>query len=119
MSCNPKSILLDPIISGETWGGLTPTINNSNDTEFAGTLSLVRMSWVDSDGATALTLSSATSAITINNATAYAWSFTVEPRALSLPAGVYSWSIETTDSADVVNKDFMAGTQEITADPHS
>ena len=119
MSCSPKSIRLDRTISGETWGGLTLTIDSSDDTEFADTLSLVRMSWTGSDGTTALTISSATSAITITTATAYAWSFTVEPRALSLAADTYSWAIETTDSAGVVNKDFLTGTQEITDDPHS
>ena len=119
MSCNLKSVNLGATASGETWDGLTLTIDDSDDTKFADTLSLVRMSWTDSDGAVALTLSSATSAITINTATAYAWSFTVEPRTLSLDAGVYSWAIETTDSAGVIDKDMMAGTHEITDDPHS
>jgi len=67
-----------------------------------------------------LTLSSATAGqITINTATAYAWSFTVEPRALNLAAGTYSFAVEVTDSAGVVDKDFMAGIQEIITDPHS
>jgi hypothetical protein len=119
MSCNTQTIRLDRTISGETWGGLTLTIDGSDDTAFADTLALVRMSWIASDGTTVMTISSATSAITINTATAYAWNFTVEPLALPLPADTYSWFIETTDSAGVVNKDFMAGTQEITDDPHS
>ena len=119
MSCSQKSIRLDRTISGETWGGLTLTIDSSDDTEFADTLALVRMSWTGSDGTTALTITSATAAITISNSAAYAWSFTVEPRALSLAADTYSWHIETTDSAGVVNKDFLTGTHDIVNDPHA
>jgi hypothetical protein len=119
MSCNLKSLTLAETVSGETWDGLTLTIDSSDDTKFADTLALVRMTWTDSTGAGVLTLSSATSAITVNAATAYAWSFTIEPRALSIPAGVYSWAVETTDGAGVVDKDFIAGTQTIITDPHA
>jgi hypothetical protein len=120
MSCtNLKSVNLGETASGETWPGLTLAIDYSDDTKYADTLSLVRMSWSNSAGVVALTLSSATSAITIDSATAYAWGFTVEPRLLTLTAGTYTWAIETTDSGGVVDKDYMAGTHTILDDPHT
>jgi hypothetical protein len=75
------------------------------------------MSWRNSAGTVAQTLDSNVSGITIEVATAYAWSFTVEPSALALPAGYYTWAIETT--AGVVDKDLLSGTQQITTDPHA
>jgi len=120
MACSLKNIALDETVTGETFDGFTLTIDSSDDTKFADTLSLVRMSWRDESGTVVLTLSSATAGqITINTATAYAWSFTVEPRTLSLTAGFYSWAVETTDSAGVKDKDFMRGTHSIITDPHS
>lgn len=115
-----KTIHLDDTVTGETWDGLTLTIDSSDDTKFAAALTAVRMSWKDDSGNVDLTLSSATAGqITINTATAYAWSFTVEPRALSLSPGTYSWAVETTDADGNVDKDFMAGCQTIIADPHA
>lgn len=38
MSCPLKNIKLDPVASGETWGGLTFTINSSDDTAYAAAL---------------------------------------------------------------------------------
>ena len=73
----------------------------------------------DIAGTVAQTLDSNVSGITIEVATAYAWSFTVEPSALSLPAGYYTWAIETTDADSVVDKDLLSGTQQITIDPHA
>ena len=120
MSCPLKNITLDPVASGETWGGLTFAINSSDDTAYAAALSRVRMSWRNSAGAVAQTLDSdAAGQITIEAATPYAWTFTVEPRALALPAGFYTWAIETTDAAAAVDKDLLSGTQQITPDPHS
>ena len=39
--------------------------------------------------------------------------------ALALPAGYYTWAIETTDADSVVDKDLLSGTQQITIDPHA
>lgn len=120
MSCTLQNITLDPTASGETWGGFTFGIDSSDDTEYAAALSRVRMTWKDSDGTAALTIDSNTAGqITINTATAYAWNFTVEPRALSLTAGVYSWAVETTDADGVVDKDRLAGIHQIISDPHT
>ena len=120
MSCQLKNITLDPLASGETWGGLTFTIDGSPDTAYASALSRVRMSWKGSAGSAVLTLDSDVGGeITIDSSAAYAWEFTIEPRALSLAAGFYTWAIETTDGGGVVDKDLLSGTQQITIDPHS
>jgi len=118
MACPLKNITLDPVAAGETWAGLTFTIDSSDDTAYAAALTRVRMSW-RAAGAVALTLDSNTAGqITIATATAYAWSFTVEPRALALPAGFYTWAIEVTSAAGI-DKDLLSGTQQITTDPHA
>ena len=119
MACQLKNITLEPVASGETWGGLTFAITSSDDTAYAAALSRVRMSWRNSAGTVAQTLDSNVSGITIEVATAYAWSFTIEPSALSLTAGFYTWAIETTDADSVVDKDLLSGTQQITIDPHA
>ena len=120
MACQTlKSIKLDPTASGETWDGLTFSIDSSDDTKFAAALSRVRMTWRNTSGQTLLTLDSNTAGhITITTATAYAWAFTVEPRALNLAAGMYSWAIEVTDADGVVDKDFVTGSHQILSDPH-
>lgn len=120
MANDLKRIKLDSVASGETWGGFTFTIDSSDDTDYAAALSRIRMTFKNSSGTAALTLDSNTAGqITIDTATAYAWSFTVEPRTLSLTAGNYSWAVETTDADSVVDKDKLAGTIQITTDPHS
>jgi hypothetical protein len=120
MSCPLKNRKLAPIASGETWAGLTFAVTSSDDTEYGETLTRVRMTWKNSAGVAALTLDSNTAGqITITTATPYAWDFTVEPVALSIPAGVYSWAIETTGDGGTVDKDRIAGTQQITTDPHA
>ena len=120
MACTLKNITLDPVASGETWGGLTFTIDSSDDTDYAATLSRVRMTWKNDAGTAVLTLDSDTAGqITIEAATAYAWSFTVEPVTLSLVAGFHTWAIETTENGGVKDKDKLAGTIQITADPHA
>jgi len=120
MSCPLKNITLDAVASGETWGGFTFAITSSDDTDYAAALSRVRMTWKNSSGTAELTLDSNTAGqITINTATAYAWDFTVEPRALSLTAGIYSWAVETTDADGIIDKDRLAGTHQILTDPHA
>jgi len=102
MSCeNVINYELPDAYKGMTWDGLTWEISDvtDNDTEFAGTLTLARFQIQDSTGAAALTLSSANSGeVTINTATANAWSITVESRVLSLATGTYSYCLVTTDS---------------------
>jgi hypothetical protein len=67
-------------------------------------------------GVESLTLTSAASQITINDAAA--WEFTVEPISrLTLTAGVHSWAIETTSSASPASvQDYIVGTLEVKAD---
>jgi hypothetical protein len=118
MADNIQNIELPWTVSSNTWDGLTWALTSvdGDDTRFASTLSLVRFQLQDSTGAVALTLTSATAEqVTINTATANAWSVTVEPRILTLTAGVYSFGLEFTDSASVV-KTYLAGTLEIKPD---
>lgn len=119
MACNLQSIALDPLASGETWGGLTWTITSSDDTKYSAALSRVRMTFKNSAGTSVLALDSNVAGITINTATAYAWSFTIEPRLISFPEGRYSWAIETTDATGNVDKDRLSGTIQIIPDPHA
>jgi hypothetical protein len=120
MPCSLKNLVLDNVASGETWGGFTFAIDSSDDTEYAAALSRVRMTWKNASGTAALTLdSNSANEITISNSAPYAWEFTVEPRTLSLTAGTYSWAIETTDADGVVDKDRLAGIQQILSDPHA
>jgi hypothetical protein len=119
MSCSLENITLPDTVSSETFSGLSFEITSSDDTKYADTLSRVRMSWKNAAGNVSLTLDSETAGqITIDTDTAYEWAFTVEPRTLSLAAGFYSWSIEVTDSADIVDKNYLTGTHRITPDPH-
>ena len=120
MSCDLKNIAYPDTVTGETWAGLNFSIDSSDDTEFANTLSRVRMSFKNAAGTVSLTLDSNTAGqITIDSATAYAWEFTVESRTMTLTEGWYSWAVETTDSESVKDKDFLAGTINILADPHA
>ena len=120
MSCNLKQQHFSPNAADETWGGITFSITSSDDTKYADTLARVRMTWKDSTGVVAQTLDSDVSGeITIDSAVAYAWGFTVPDRILSLAAGYYSYAVEVTDSGGVMDKDYIAGTHQITADPHA
>lgn len=122
MFCEMTKVTLPTMVSGETWSGLSLAITTPDltDTQFADSLSRVRMTFKNSSGTVELTLDSEESGeITITTATAYYWDFTVEPRVLSFDAGFYSWSIETTDSGGVIDKDLIAGTINFIADPHS
>ena len=119
MDCAPYSIELPAIFSGDTWDGLTWTVSDVADgeTEFSGTLTTARFQLQDSDGTVALTLTSETQGqVTINTATSNAWSVTVEPRALTVAEGVYSFGLETTDDSGIV-KIQIAGTLPVFADP--
>jgi hypothetical protein len=120
MCCELKRIMMDEVSSGETWAGISYQMTSSDDTEFANNLSRVRMTFKTAAGVSSLTLdSNGSGEITIDSAASYGWAFTVEPRILSLTSGWYSWAVETTDSTGRKNKDFIAGTVNITPDPHA
>lgn len=116
---DPLNFPLPPTFTGNTWDGLTWTVSDvdAGDTEFAAALASARFQLQDAAGAVALTLSSATAGqVTLNVTTANAWSFTVEPRALAVTAGTYTYGLETVD-ADGVTKIRMAGTLVVKPDP--
>lgn len=119
MTPDPLNFVLPDTFKGDTWDGFTWSISDveSNDSEYSATLTLARFQLQSESGTAALTLTSQTSGeVTINTASANAWSVTVEPRILNLDAGTYSYGLETTD-ADGVVKTRMAGILEIKADP--
>lgn len=116
---NSANVALPDTFKGDTWDGLTWAISSvdADDTRFAETLSLVRFQLQDADGVAALTLSSATSGeITINTATANAWSVTVEARKLTITPGEYYYGLEFTNSAGV-EKTHLTGTLKVLNDP--
>jgi hypothetical protein len=116
---DPLKFPLPETFAGKTWDGLTWTVSavEAEETEYDAALTSARFQFQDADGAVALTLSSATAGqVTINTATANAWSITVEPRILTLTAGTYTYGLETTD-ADGREKPRMAGTIVIKPDP--
>lgn len=118
MACNPQNFSLPDTISNDTWDGLTWALESvdAGDTEFAGTLTLARFQLQDSTGAVALTITSATAAVTIDVATANLWEVTVEPRILALAAGIYSYGLELTDNTGFV-KTVIGGPLRIKPDP--
>ena len=113
MSCN-ANLILQPCIYLDTWDGLSDISFTSDGTAFASSLSLVRMFFRDEENVVGLELSSSNSTITINNANS--WQFTINPVSpMTLTAGQWFWSIETTDSANIV-KTRVFGTIEILND---
>ena len=86
-----------------TAGDTYPAENwRESDSDNTTTLTRVRITIKDSAGATFSTLDSDTSGITINAATAGAWDWTVESLTAPTTAGVYTFDMETTDSAGVI-----------------
>ena len=113
MSCN-TNIPLTPLIYGDTWDGLSDISYESDGTAFASDLASVRMFFKDSDGVTGLELSSSNGDITINDASS--WEFDVNAiENMPLAAGIWFWSIETTDVQNV-RKTRIGGTLEILDD---
>ena len=115
------NISLPKTYAGDTWDGLTWAISDAaGDTEYAGTLTLVRFQLQDSSGAAVLTLTSADpAAVSINSAAPYGWSVTVEPRVLALAPGDYTFGLEFSDDSTTPArvKTRLAGTLEILPDP--
>ena len=120
MDCDDIVIAnLPATFKGCTWDGLTWVISDvdGDDTEFAAALSSASFQLQDADGVSVLSLTSATPGeVTINVATANAWSVTVEPRILSVAAGAYTYALETTD-ADGRKKPRIAGSIQVKPDP--
>jgi len=116
MSCGPPFVHLPCTYKDATWDGLTWRITSTDSTEFDAVLSSAKFQLKDSNGAAALTLTSATAGqVTLNKTAARQWDITVESRILSLDAGIYSWALETTD-ADGVIKSRLIGDLKINAD---
>jgi hypothetical protein len=113
MACN-GNLILKPCVYKDTWDGLSNCSFYSDGTAFADSLSLVRMFFRDDDNQVGLELSSANSTITIDDAAN--WEFTINPVSpMNLAIGQWYWSIETTDSNDVI-KTRVFGTIEIIQD---
>jgi hypothetical protein len=113
------NVKLPDTFKNDTWDGLTWAISSvdSEDTRFASALSSVRFQLQTVSGTSALTLTSATAGeITINTATANAWSVTIEPRILAIADGEYLYGLEFTD-ADGVVKTYLTGSLTVLADP--
>jgi len=113
------NVKLPDTFKNDTWDGLTWAISSvdTEDTRFASALSSVRFQLQTVTGTSALTLTSATAGeITINTATANAWSVTIEPRILAIADGEYLYGLEFTD-ADGVVKTYLTGSLTVLADP--
>jgi hypothetical protein len=116
MSCGPPFVHLPCTYKDATWDGLTWRITSTDSTEFDAVLSSAKFQLKDSNGAAALTLTSATAGqVTLNKTAARQWDITVESRILSLDAGIYSWALETTDANGVI-KPRLIGDLKINAD---
>jgi len=115
MSCKEDhiSIKLPCVKIGKTWDGIPSCSLASTGTAFASNLSSLTMVFKDSDGATALTLTSSGGDITITSASAWEWDVeAITPWALAI--GNYSWEIETTDAAGII-KGYVSGELETIA----
>jgi type 1 fimbria pilin len=95
----PASITLTPIVEENTWDGLTVSWT-SDGTAFADPLASVIMEFKDAQDVAAQTLDSADGGIVIDDANA--WEITIPATILTLSAGVWKWSITTTDTEGVV-----------------
>ena len=110
----PAFFTLPEAKTDKTWDGLTVSLS-SDGTTFDESLASVKMTFKLA-GVESRTLTSAASQITITDANA--WEFYINPISrLTLAAGVHSWAIETTSSADPASvKDYIVGTLEVKAD---
>lgn len=117
----PDFVTLPCTFSGDTWDGFTWAISDADgDTDFAGTITLARFQIQDLSGNEMLTLSSDVSGeVTINTASDYNWSVTIEPRVLSLDAGTYTIGLEISDDSTAPDrvKTRLTGTLHINSDP--
>jgi hypothetical protein len=118
-----QSISLPDTYSGDTWDGLTWEIESvdADDTEHAGTLTqaIFRLTGPSGDAALSLDSDDAEDGVTLNETAPNAWSVTVEPRIMTLAAGVYSWALRLFDDSATPErrKVRIGGTLRINANP--
>ena len=97
----PAYTTLTPVVTGDTWDGLTDCSFSSTGSAFGSTLSKVRLDFKSSAGVVGQQLTTVGSGgIVIDDATA--WTFTVSPVVITMAAGYWSFDIETTDSAGII-----------------
>lgn len=97
----PAYITLTPVVTGDTWDGLTDCSFSSTGSAFGSTLSKVRLDFKSSAGVVGQQLTTVGGGgITITDSSA--WTFDVDPVIITMAAGVWSFDIETTDSAGVI-----------------
>jgi hypothetical protein len=93
---------LPPGYHGCTWLGLAWQAAPTERNTFDGVLVSAAFQFQREDGTAALTLRSTDPGeIELVNADPRQWSVIVKPRILDIPAGNYSWALETTDEAGV------------------
>lgn len=110
----PATAILQPIVYGDTWDGLTDCSLTSTGSAFSSDLALVRMYFRDADSNLGLQLTSDDSTITISDASA--WAFDINPiENFPLAVGIWYWSIECTDVNDV-RKTYVSGSIEVLDD---
>jgi CelD/BcsL family acetyltransferase involved in cellulose biosynthesis len=93
------AITLPPVYRGQTWQGLRWRAAAPHP-DFAHPLTAAAFQLQTESGTAALTLASATGAVIIDNATPNEWQATVQPLAITVPAGNYAWALETTDAVN-------------------
>jgi hypothetical protein len=96
------TITLPPIYRGQAWTGLRWRAAAPHP-DFAHPLTAAAFQLQTESGTAALTLTTATGAIIIDNATPNEWEVTVLPLAITVAPGSYAWALETTDAAHRVN----------------
>lgn len=118
MSCCEDTPFLDLgcVYQNDTWGGFSVSIT-SPSTFFSGNLDGVRMRFKDADGTSQLLLTDS-DGITIETATANAWTFRVDERKFTMTPGDYTFGVELTDdSATPVVATWIVGAITIKTDP--
>ena len=110
MDLTPQKWNWTAVIQGDTYPA-TQITESASDTALA----RVRVKVADVDVVTVLTLDSNTTGITITTATAGSWDFQIDAitaaTTSALPAGIYSYDLETTDDAGTVRTEFSGSWQ--------
>ena len=104
----PQTLNLPPVTTGDTYPAIQ-FLETLADTD----LTRVRMKVKDRvSGATVLSLDSDTTGITITNATAGAWDYSIDRiDTITLAAGWYDFDIETTDDVGTITTEFSGAWQ--------
>ena len=90
---------LSAFMRGDTWGGI-PSITITPTT--GQTLASARMMWRDTTGACVLSLTTSDGSMTITDAGPDSWILAVPAMKPDVPAGVFLFDLECTDSAGTV-----------------